>query len=310
MDEQKFNNAIVLKSVVTQTYDSDLVTHIITNTYTRTGREVFEDLQNELQAHGLIPDEYFISDFTEKLPEDVYFKVSTDFGGNEGIYIDITFFDGNKTQNFATGKSLAETADDFMKMSRIGATMQLLLNGNGKEYELTAEKNVVPQKASPVVDPYKKTIYVCSPLAGEIQANIAKAREYSKFVAEQGGTPIAPHITEIFDDLIPSEREMGLAMGIDYLHKADEIWVFGDRISSGMAAEIEIAQNELHIPIFQIPAPPYEINPYEKREQLNKPVADKTPTLSLQDKLNAAKTSVQKNIDSSHQHNKPNQERN
>ncbi len=98
----------------------------------------------------------------------------------------------------------------------------------------------------------RKTIYVCSPLAGEIQENIQKARQYSKFVAEQGGTPLAPHITELFNDTIPEERELGLKMGIDYLKKSDEIWVFGNRISNGMANEIRIAQDELHIPIYHV----------------------------------------------------------
>lgn len=98
----------------------------------------------------------------------------------------------------------------------------------------------------------KPLVYVCSPLAGEIEENIRKAREYSKFVAFQGNTPIAPHITELFNDTIPEERELGLSLGVDYLHKANELWVFGDRISNGMANEIKIAHDELKIPIYSV----------------------------------------------------------
>lgn len=108
----------------------------------------------------------------------------------------------------------------------------------------------------------KPVVYVCSPLAGEIEANIRKAREYSKFVAKEGNTPIAPHITELFNDTIPEERELGLSLGIDYLRKADELWVFGDRISNGMAAEIKLAQEELHIPIYHIDADSFEKMPF------------------------------------------------
>lgn len=169
-------------------------------------------------------------------------------------------------------KTVTEFIDDkvdYWHTHETNTGLQEFLGVNQTDFLYLTEKLGSEQLIKPVIDPSKKTVYVCSPLAGEISVNIAKAREYAKFVAEQGGTPIAPHVTEIFDDLIPAEREMGLAMGIDYLHKADELWVFGDRISSGMAAEIEIAQNELHIPVYQIPAPPYEINPYEKKEELN-----------------------------------------
>lgn len=169
-------------------------------------------------------------------------------------------------------KTVTEFIDDkvdYWHTHETNTGLQEFLGVNQTDFLYLTEKLGSEQSIKPVIDPSKKTVYVCSPLAGEISVNIAKAREYAKFVAEQGGTPIAPHVTEIFDDLIPAEREMGLAMGIDYLHKADELWVFGDRISSGMAAEIEIAQNELHIPVYQIPAPPYEINPYEKKEELN-----------------------------------------
>ncbi len=54
--------------------------------------------------------------------------------------------------------------------------------------------------------------------------------------------PIAPHL------LCPqylneeTERWLGLKMGIVFMGKCEEIWVFGDVVSEGMAAEIEKAK--------------------------------------------------------------------
>lgn len=113
----------------------------------------------------------------------------------------------------------------------------------------------------------KKTIYVCSPLAGQIQQNIQNARQYSKFVAKQGAVPVAPHITELFDDSLPEERTMGLEYGIDLLKKADELWVFGNTISNGMQAEIEYA-TEHSISIYQVDTITFSIEPYIRPEKV------------------------------------------
>ncbi len=109
-----------------------------------------------------------------------------------------------------------------------------------------------------------KTIYVCSPLAGQIENNIRRAREFSKFVINEGGMPIAPHtiFTQLLDDLIPEERKLGMEMGIEMLKKSDEIWVFGDRISTGMAAEIKLAQ-EMKMPIYRVDERTFERTPFE-----------------------------------------------
>ncbi|WMJ24291.1 DUF3991 domain-containing protein [Paludicola sp. MB14-C6] len=265
------NRQNTLRSIVTQTYESDPNTHLITNTHTRTANEVFDELKQHINNYKLsnIIDYSSLSWNLEEtnLPSDCSFLCKTDFGGSEGIYIDIKmeFERDNQfvTQQFATIKTLEASPNAFMNMSMLAAECQLLLNGNGRVYEFTQEQNNESQQ-QPVIDPNRKTVYVCSPLAGEIEANIRKAREFSKYVAKQGATPIAPHITELFNDQIPEEREMGLALGIDYLRKSDELWVFGDRVSQGMANEIKIAQDELHIPIFHVNEMTFEKVPYDE----------------------------------------------
>lgn len=112
----------------------------------------------------------------------------------------------------------------------------------------------------------KPAIYVCSPLAGEIAKNIQLARTYSETVSKIGGVPFAPHITEMFDDQIPKQREMGISYGIDLLKRADELWIFGNRISSGMMNEIAVAK-KIDIPIYKINIQTNKKVPFDDDEQ-------------------------------------------
>jgi len=96
----------------------------------------------------------------------------------------------------------------------------------------------------------KKFIYICSPVRGDVERNIEKARTYCKRVLDIGCIPIAPHV--MFDGLlhddIPEERIQALEIGLQLVRMCDELWVFGEKISSGMEAEILLA-NGLNIPI-------------------------------------------------------------
>ncbi len=91
-----------------------------------------------------------------------------------------------------------------------------------------------------------RKVYVSSPLRGKVKANISKAQWYARFVVERGYLPIAPHIyfTQFLRDHIPEEREMVMEMNRELLEWCDELWVFGDVISEGMAQEIEWAKGK------------------------------------------------------------------
>ena len=86
-----------------------------------------------------------------------------------------------------------------------------------------------------------KKVYICSPLRGDIEGNIERAKGYCKQAICEGCFPIAPHIyfTQFMDDTIAEERELAMAMGIELLDMCNELWVFGDTISEGMRAEID-----------------------------------------------------------------------
>lgn len=90
----------------------------------------------------------------------------------------------------------------------------------------------------------KRLVYICSPLRGDIERNITKAQGYCREAINFGVIPLAPHVyfTQFLNDLIPKEREIGMALGIELLKKCDEVWVYGAQSpSEGMKAEIQLA---------------------------------------------------------------------
>lgn len=86
--------------------------------------------------------------------------------------------------------------------------------------------------------------YICSPYAGDIEANVDAARRYCRFAVEQGYIPIAPHLLfpQFLDDAKPREHQLGLFFGNALMSKCSEVWVFGSRTSAGMEAEIKRAE--------------------------------------------------------------------
>ncbi len=91
---------------------------------------------------------------------------------------------------------------------------------------------------------YRPLVYICSPYSGDVEKNTCRARAYSRFAVVKHAIPIAPHLLypQFMDE--DTERELALFMGIVLLGKCDEVWVFGDTISEGMAAEIARAKKQ------------------------------------------------------------------
>ena len=93
-------------------------------------------------------------------------------------------------------------------------------------------------------------VYIASPFAGDTDYNISMARAYCRFAVSKGCVPLAPHLLfpQFMDDGDKDQRELGLLFALILLDKCDELWVFGERISTGMAAEIAKAK-ECGMPI-------------------------------------------------------------
>ena len=91
---------------------------------------------------------------------------------------------------------------------------------------------------------FRPIIYICSPYAGDIDVNVRNARNYCRFAIQRGCIPVAPHLLfpQFLDDSVSEQRELGLFMGYVLMTKCVEVWVFGDTISPGMAAEIVKAE--------------------------------------------------------------------
>ena len=96
----------------------------------------------------------------------------------------------------------------------------------------------------------KKIVFICSPFAGDIESNTRQARRYGYFADVKNAVPIIPHLMypQFLDDNDPEEREMGMNMGLVLLSKCHEMWVFGDKLSSGMSKEVTKAK-QWNIPI-------------------------------------------------------------
>lgn len=89
---------------------------------------------------------------------------------------------------------------------------------------------------------FRPLVYICSPFADDPEGNTKKARKYSRFAYVNKMLPITPHLmfTQYLSE--DTERADGLAMSIVLLGKCDEVWVFGGRVTAGMAGEIAKAK--------------------------------------------------------------------
>ncbi len=89
-----------------------------------------------------------------------------------------------------------------------------------------------------------RLVLIESPLAGDVEANVAYARRAMRSCLEQGEAPIASHLlyTQALDDTVPEDRALGMEAGWAWLPVVDAVVVFEDRgISGGMKAGIERA---------------------------------------------------------------------
>lgn len=91
---------------------------------------------------------------------------------------------------------------------------------------------------------YRPTVFICSPLAGNVERNLSNARRYARFALDKGMVPFAPHLLypQFLDDTDKEERNLGIFCGLVFLSKCEELWVFGSVYSKGMRVEIAKAR--------------------------------------------------------------------
>lgn len=101
--------------------------------------DVFRELENRLSESGFQPDEYFLMDLEwengRKVPKGADIFCVTDYGGSEGIYVDVYLKwheDGKPvTRSFATGKTLGESGYDLDRMNLTASAITKAFHGEG-----------------------------------------------------------------------------------------------------------------------------------------------------------------------------------
>jgi len=84
-----------------------------------------------------------------------------------------------------------------------------------------------------------KLVVLESPYAGNVERNVAYARRALRDCLRRGEAPIASHllITQVLDDSVREEREIGIAAGVAWHRVADLVVFYMDHgMSNGMAA--------------------------------------------------------------------------
>ena len=116
------------------------------------------------------------------------------------------------------------------------------------DFERESGQMAIPEVAAP--NGIKIAVIGSGPsglsFAGDMVKNQENARTYCRFAVEAGCVPIAPHIyfTQFMNDNDRRERDLALFMDIVLLSKCAELWVFGEKITSGMSIEIEKAKRK------------------------------------------------------------------
>lgn len=94
----------------------------------------------------------------------------------------------------------------------------------------------------------RRRVYVCHPYAGDPVGNAARVRVICRRLVAEGVLPIATHLylPAFLDEA--TERELALELCLELVDLSDEVRVYGGRITSGMARELERA-HERGIPV-------------------------------------------------------------
>ena len=104
----------------------------------RAAEDVFHELEAQLDSVCYLPDEYFTMDWRwehgRQIPKGADFFCKTDYGGSEGIYLDVylEWQEGDKPKKecFITGKTLGESGADLDRMFLISAAITKAFRGD------------------------------------------------------------------------------------------------------------------------------------------------------------------------------------
>ena len=100
------------------------------------------------------------------------------------------------------------------------------------------------------ISPSPRLVYICAPLRGDVEKNIAFARQKAQEVFAGGDIPICPHMMfpPIADPADPAQDQKAREMGLRLVESCQQLNVYGSEWTEGMGAEIARA-GQLGIPI-------------------------------------------------------------
>lgn len=104
----------------------------------RTAEDVFHELEARLDSVGYLPDEYLLLDRRwqngREMPRDAGFFCRTDYGGSEGIYLDmfLEWYEDSqrRIEHFMTGKTLGESGANLDRMFLISSAITKAVRGD------------------------------------------------------------------------------------------------------------------------------------------------------------------------------------
>jgi len=88
-----------------------------------------------------------------------------------------------------------------------------------------------------------KKIFLCTPYAGDVKANVKNACSIARQISAAGHAVFAPHLIypHFLDDDNTDERWAGMKMGQAFLKVCNELWYWSPgEMSDGMKAEIQV----------------------------------------------------------------------
>ena len=137
-----------------------------------------------------------------------------------------------------------------------------------------ADYDTIRQAVSKYLDVFRertqdgpKLVYICAPLRGDVEKNIAFARLKAQEVFQAGDIPVCPHLMfpPIADPENPQQDQAARDMGLRLVESCHEIRVCGRNWTEGMWAEINHAMS-LGIQV-KTDRKPLEHTPHRKRSE-------------------------------------------
>lgn len=116
--------------------------------------------------------------------------------------------------------------------------------------EQEPEQELNPNALAREHDTGPKFVYISAPLRGDVEKNIAFAKEKAREVFDEGNIPICPHLMfpPIADPQNPADDKKVMEMCISLLERCNEVRLYGPIWSEGMWAELRHAER-LKIPV-------------------------------------------------------------